>query len=141
MKHLNKLGAQNKEQRPTDTKQELTAERKNHVPSSKDRREAYDSVMDEVRTHMSPASRRFSQLIHTPGVERTSDVAGATIARPNAILAGGISAFAISLVVYLVARYYGYPLSGAEAIASFAFGWILGVTFDFLRVMITGKRS
>jgi phosphate/sulfate permease len=66
---------------------------------------------------------------------------GATVARPNALLAGAVSAFAVSIVVYLVARYYGYPLSGTESIAAFVGGWILGIIFDFMRVMVTGKRS
>ena len=42
--------------------------------------------------------------------------------------------------MYMIASKYGYPLSGAETIASFATGWLLGQIFDYLRVMITGKR-
>lgn len=117
------------------------SERKKSTPSKKDREEAYTAIMDEARQHMSPASRAFSKFIHAPNIERSSEVIGATVARPNAVLAGSVSAFIIVLAVYLIARYYGYPLSGTEAIAAFAFGWIIGMTFDFLRVMITGKRS
>ena len=116
-------------------------ERKNHAPSKTERNEAYDTVMSEARSHMSPTSRAFSKIIHNPAIERSSDAVGATVARPNAILAGSFSAFVVVLVVYLIARYYGYPLSGTEAIASFAFGWIFGIVFDFLRVMITGKKA
>lgn len=126
---------------PTTGVETVRHERENHLPNSKERASAYNAVMEEVRSHMSPASRTFSKVIHAPAVEKTSDVVGGTIARPNAILAGGVSAFLISLIVYLVARYYGYPLSGTEAIAAFGFGWVLGVVFDFLRLMITGKRS
>lgn len=118
-----------------------THEHRDRTPSKKERNDAYDGVMNEARSHMSPASRTFSKIIHNPGVERGSEIIGATAARPNAILAGSFSAFIIVLAVYLIARYYGYPLSGTEAIASFAFGWILGVVFDFMRVMITGKKS
>lgn len=117
------------------------SEREKSTPSKKDRSAAYDTIMDETRSHMSPASRTFSKFIHTPAVERSSEAVGATVARPNAILAGSASAFIVVLAVYLIARYYGYPLSGTEAIAAFAFGWILGTVFDFLRVMITGKRA
>lgn len=128
-------------EQPSSNIESAEYSQKSHVPNSKERSSAFNSVMEEVRSHMSPQSRVFSKVIHTPAVEKTSDAVGGTIARPNAILAGGISAFAISIIVYLVARYYGYPLSGTESIAAFAFGWILGVTFDFLRVMITGKKS
>ncbi len=113
----------------------------NHLPSKQDRARAYETVMDDVRSHLSPSSRAFSKTIHNPVVEKTSEAVGGTIARPNALLAGGVSAFIVSLAVYLIARHYGYPLSGSESIATFAAGWIIGVVFDFIRLMITGKRS
>ena len=65
---------------------------------------------------------------------------GGTIARPNAILSGSVSAFLLTLAVYLVARFNGYPLSGAETIASFIFGWLLGLIYDYLRILLLGKK-
>ena len=58
----------------------------------------------------------------------------------NAILAGSFSAFVCVTAVYVIAKNYGYPLSGFETIAAFIIGWILGQAFDFMRTMITGKR-
>lgn len=111
-------------------------------PSSKAaRKEAFDSIMSEVQSQMSPAERTFSKFIHAPAVEKVSDVTGKTIARPNAILAGSLTAFVLVLAVYLVARHYGYPLSGAETMVAFALGWVLGVVFDFLRLMVTGRHN
>lgn len=111
-------------------------------PNSKvARKRAYDSIMNDVQTQMSPVERGFSKFIHVPAVEKASDVAGSTVARPNAILAGSLSAFILVLGVYLVARYYGYPLSGTETMVAFAAGWVLGVVFDFLRLMITGRHN
>lgn len=123
--------------------QETTVERSRHhdrSPGKKERDDAYSNIMDEVRENMSPSSKAFSKFIHAPLVENASETIGSTIARPNAILAGGISAFSISLLIYMVARYYGYPLSGTESIAAFAAGWILGIIFDYLRILITGKK-
>jgi len=45
------------------------------------------------------------------------------------------------LIIYLFARHYGYPLSGSETIAAFILGWVMGLLFDYLRVMITGKKA
>lgn len=128
------------ERRSQDTTLEQIRQR-DRAPGKRERTTAYDNIMDEVRDHLSPSGKTFSKFIHAPAVERTSEVVGTTVARPNAILAGSLSAFVIGLLVYTVARYYGYTLSGAEAIAIFAVGWILGVIFDFLRVMITGKKA
>ncbi len=117
------------------------AERRKDGPISRSEREAsYQATMKQVRSELSPSSRAFSKVIHNKTVEKVSDAVGATIARPNAILSGAIAAFVLTLGVYLVAKQYGYPLSGFESIASFALGWVIGIVFDYLRVMITGKK-
>lgn len=103
--------------------------------------QSYDHIMGEVQPQLSPASRAFSKVIHNKTVEKTSEVVGVTIARPNAILSGAIFAFALTLAVYLIGKQLGYPLSGAETIVAFVFGWIIGILYDFLKVMITGKKS
>ena len=90
---------------------------------------------------MSAQSRAFSKVIHNPGVEKTSEALGSTVARPNAILSGAVFAFVLTLGVYLVARYYGYTLSGFESIGAFVLGWVIGIIYDFLKVMITGKKA
>lgn len=111
-------------------------------PNSKAaRKQAFDTIMQEVHAQMPPVQRTFSKFIHAPVVEKVSDVTGKTVARPNAILAGSVSAFVLVLAVYLVARHYGYPLSGAETMVAFVAGWLLGIVFDFLRLMITGRHN
>lgn len=97
--------------------------------------------MRETRAHMSVPARAFSTIIHNKVIEKTSDVVGSTVARPNAVLSGAVSAFILTLVIYLIARHYGYPLSGFESIGTFIIGWVLGLLFDYFRVMITGKKS
>lgn len=122
---------------------DLASEHKKHglrMPGKKQSDSAYDNIMNEVRGHLSPSSKAFSKFIHAPAVESASEAIGSTVARPNAILAGGLSAFAFSLIVYVVARHYGYALSGTESIAAFAVGWIFGIVFDYLRILITGKK-
>ena len=109
-------------------------------PTKREKQLSYDSTMKEVRSHMNGPSRTFSKLIHNPFVEKVSDVAGSTVARPNAILSGAMFAFLITLTLYLIARMNGYPLTGSESIAAFVLGWAIGLTYDFLKVMITGKR-
>lgn len=131
-------------------KERPTTEHKNaHEPSGpairhiskKQKENEYEQTMAHIRIEMSPTERVISKVIHNPAVEKTSEVVGSTIARPNAILAGGLSAFILVAVVYFIARTMGYELSGFETIGAFIVGWVLGVTFDFLRAMITGKRT
>ncbi len=123
-----------------EKKSSSPAERRGPL-SKREKDASFNATMGEIRSHMSAPSKAFSGFIHNKTVERVSETVGATIARPNAILTGSVFAFIFTLSVYLIANYNGYPISGGETIASFALGWILGLVFDYLRVIITGKTT
>lgn len=117
------------------------AEKRNDRPISNATKEAsFQKTMEEVRSEMSAPSRAFSRLIHNKTVEKVSDTVGNTVARPDAVLSGAVFAFALTLGVYLLAKNLGYPLSGFETIGAFAAGWVFGLIFDFLKVMVTGRK-
>lgn len=136
-RHEIERSTKEKEQTPAK-RVERSPEKRQQVASKLDRKAAYKETMSSMRTQLPPASRAFSKVIHNPVVESVSEAAGKTVARPNAILAGSMSAFLFVLATYLIARYFGYPLSGFETIAAFIFGWVIGVIFDFFKAMITG---
>lgn len=108
--------------------------------SKKEKDASFKKHMKQVQAEMSAPERVFSKVIHNKAIERTSEVVGATIARPNAILSGAVVAFILVLAVYLLAKNLGYTLSGFETIGAFIVGWALGVLYDYFRVMITGKK-
>ena len=83
---------------------------------------------------MKPASRVFSKVIHNKAIEKTSEITANTIARPNLIIAGGLSTLILCSTVYLIAKQYGYTLSGFEAIGTFILGWAIGAIIEFARV-------
>lgn len=117
------------------------ARRRHGVVNKKERDASYKQHMKRVQTELKPTARAFSKLIHNPVVEKTSEAVGGTIARPNAVLSGAVVAFVLVLGVYLVAKFYGYPLSGFETIGAFIVGWIIGLLYDFFKAMITGKKA
>lgn len=128
----------NEKERTDDKKVEVVAERPANTKTA--RKKAYNSIIKQTQSELSPASRTFSKIIHNPAIEKASEIAGSTVARPNAILSGAIFAFLITLGIYVIARANGYPLSGSETIAGFIAGWMLGILYDFFKVMITGKK-
>lgn len=130
-------GSAEKKKRANDS----PAGRRHGVVSKKERAASYKKHMQHIQSELPPVQRAFSKVIHNPVVEKTSEVVGNTIARPNAILSGAVVAFVAVLAVYLVAKHYGYVLSGFETIGAFIAGWVLGIVYDFLRVMITGKKA
>lgn len=128
-----------RKERPDKKSQERSPESRR--PMSKKHQDAtFTATLRTAQADMPAASRAFSKVIHNKAVEVTSEAVGSTIARPNAILAGSMTAFVMTLAVYLIAKHYGYQLSGFETIAAFIAGWLIGLLFDFFRVMVTGKR-
>jgi len=117
------------------------AKRRHGVVSKKEREASYKHHMKQLQSELTPSQRAFSKFIHNPVVEKTSDAVGATIARPNAILSGAVVAFFLVLGVYVISKFYGYTLSGFETIGAFIAGWVLGLLYDFFKVMITGKKA
>lgn len=116
------------------------AERRRGPISKKEQDASFNITMKEVRSEMSAPSRLFSKVIHNKVVEKTSEVVGNTAARPNAILSGAIFAFILTFGIYIVAKNLGYPLSGFETIGAFALGWVVGLIFDFIKTMVTGRK-
>jgi hypothetical protein len=120
---------------------EGSAPRRRGTISKKDRTASFKKHMANVQAEMPAPQRAFSKLIHNPVVEKSSEFIGSTIARPNAILSGAIVAFVLVLAVYLISKNLGYVLSGFETIGAFIVGWVIGILYDYFRVLITGKKS
>jgi len=109
--------------------------------SRKEKTASFNRHMKRVQSELPAGSRAFSKVIHNKAVESTSETVGASLARPNAILSGAVFAFVIVLAVYVVAKTFGYTLSGFETIGAFIIGWVLGILYDYLRILITGKSA
>jgi hypothetical protein len=109
--------------------------------NKKQREKSFKQTMGQVQKELPTSNRIFSKFIHNNVVEKTSDVVGSTIARPNALFAGAFVAFVLTMITYTVAKTIGYSLSGFETIAAFIIGWLIGMTYDYLRILITGKKS
>jgi hypothetical protein len=124
-----------------NTAQASPAERRRGAPSKKQLNSSFKTQMQNVQADLGPGSRLISKLIHIRPIEKVSDVVGSTIARPNAMLYGSILAFVSITILYFVARYYGYKLSGFETIAAFCIGWLLGILYDYLSTLFRSRRS
>jgi len=108
--------------------------------SDKDRNNSYSKTLKQTQSELPAGSRLFSKITHNKFIEKTSDIVGSTIARPNAMLSGAVAAFILTLLTYTIAKTVGYALSGSETIAAFLIGWIIGIIYDYLQVLVTGKK-
>ena len=109
--------------------------------NKKQREKSFKQTMVQVQKELPASNRVFSKVIHNNIVEKTSDVIGNTVSRPNAVFAGAFVAFILTILTYSIAKTMGYPLSGFETIAAFIIGWVIGISYDYLRILITGKKQ
>lgn len=126
----------------TEKKQASPAERRKErkINTKASQKAEFNKIMKHSRANMSAPSKAFSKFIHVEPIEKASEAIGTTIARPNAILSGSVCALVLTGGLYLWAQHSGYPLSGFESIGAFFIGWLIGIIFDFTRIMVTGKR-
>jgi len=122
-----------------DRREPIQAPRRKGGISRKESEQSFKRHIGRVQEQLSAPSRAFSKIIHNKAVEQTSDFVGSTVARPDAILSGAVAAFILVLGVYLISKSFGYVLSGFETIAAFAFGWVIGTVYDYIKVLVTGK--
>lgn len=122
-------------------KKQPSASRRHGVISKKEKEASFNKHIKRVQNELPAASRAFSKLIHNKTIEQASEALGATVARPDAILSGAVAAFILVLAAYVVAKTFGYVLSGFETIGAFIIGWLLGIIYDYLKTIITGKPS
>lgn len=86
--------------------------------------------LQSVQSQLNTPERVFSRTIHNKTIERVSEAAGATIARPSGLLGGAVCSFTVSLIVLIICRYYGYQYNFLLGIASFGGGFVLGLLIE-----------
>lgn len=100
----------------------------------------YKETMHYVRRHLTPRERKFSSFIHTPAVEKVSEVGAKTVARPSGLLGGGLIAFVGSISVLYIARHYGFEVPNSLFIALFIVGFAVGLLGEFIIASFTLRR-
>lgn len=101
---------------------------------------SFKAQMKQIKSDMRTDEKIISSIIHFKPIEKTSDILGKTLLRPNAMLSGSITAFLGITILYLIARHYGFQLSGFETLGAFILGWVLGVLYDYASVMFKKNK-
>jgi hypothetical protein len=133
---LAKEAAKHASETKKDLAEKSTTEQRNYddVPglqqSMKNR--AYKRELTKIRAKLPTASKRFSKVIHHPTVETISNVGAQTIARPSGLLGGSIAAFIGSLILYYMARQYGFRYNYLVMFLLFVAGFAVGAFIELL---------
>lgn len=94
-----------------------------------------------LQNDMPSVMRIFSRIVHIPVVESITDAMSSTIARPIPLIMGAIASILVTITLYVVAKKYGYVLTGFEPVASYALGWSIGCIIDYAKALSRGRWS
>jgi len=102
---------------------------------------AYKQTLKKVRTHLSPAEKTLSKLVHQPVVETVSEAGAKTVARPSGILGGGIVALLGSGAVLYMSKHYGFRYNFFVFVVLFIGGFALGMLAELTLRLFVRKRA
>lgn len=128
----------------SETKHSNQESNKNHpIFVNKQLKEmAYSRTMTRVRKRLSVPAKALSKLVHSKLLDKPSEIAGNTIARPSGMLGGASIAFAGSLALLWITRKYGYEYNYLAIMMLFGIGLALGLLTELLiKVFRIRKKS
>jgi len=98
-------------------------------------------TLNNVRRHLNAPSRAFSKVIHQSAVEKVSEVAAPTVARPSGILGGGIFALLGSLILLYATKHYGYTYNYFVFVILFVGGFVAGMLVELIVRALFRKKA
>lgn len=149
-KHLERLDELQKEalEKATEAKEVISTE----LESENTDRDQPGTILPElqnetrrrtlvrIQKQLPPQERVLSKAIHNPVIEKISDAAGSTVARPMGILYGGLFSLISSGLLLYITRHYGYEYSYALLIVSFVVGYAIGLIVEAMIKLAFRKR-
>ena len=107
-------------------------DRPHHYITKSVKQGVYKHTIRNVQTHLKPAERRFSKILHNDTIEAISELGASTVARPSAILGGGVVMVFGGLALLLTARYFGFTIPMSSLIALYIIGFVLLFIIDIV---------
>lgn len=93
---------------------------------------SFSQKLRDIRHVLRPSEKRFSKIIHNPTVSAVSEATAKTVARPYAVLAGGIFACFGSAIYMYYTRHLGYQYNFFVPILLFGAGLAVGIVVEVL---------
>jgi flagellar biosynthesis GTPase FlhF len=95
------------------------------------KKQAYQKSLREIQHKLPKQQRAFSKFIHQPTVEKISEVSGKTVARPSALLGGGVFALLGTGALVWMTRHYGYQYNYFMYVIFLVGGFLLGLLAEY----------
>lgn len=101
-------------------------------PFKAEQKISFSRTMTRVRKRLNVAEKPFSKVIHNPTVDKVSEVAGRTVARPSSMLGGAFFSLIGTSALLWITNHYGYEYNYLVVILLFAVGMVAGLLIEVL---------
>lgn len=102
--------------------------------------DAYSKLLASTRSQLAKPEKLFSSFVHRPSVEKISDVASKTVARPIGTTYGAIATFlGLSIALFFAYR-YGFSFNYLLFVLLFVGGYVIATTVELLMKPIFRKK-
>lgn len=112
-----------------------------NIPTLVSAAEVLNKSLGVIRHRLTPSEKRLSKIIHNPIINNVSEITANTLARPYAILSGGIVAVIGSIYYMYYTQHLGYKYNYFVSIFLFAVGLIIGIAVELLYKFTLGRRK
>jgi len=92
----------------------------------------YKRTLRKAQSKLPAPQRVFSKVVHNPVIEKTSDVAAKTVARPGGLLFGGVGAFIGSVVLFYISKRTGFSYNYLFFILVFIGCYLFGIILELI---------
>lgn len=121
------------------TESSLTTESSPVVPVQAQKDQAYAESLSAARSSLSGYQKRVSKIIHTPIVEKTSEVLNQTVLRPS-VFTGAMVVSAIgTIALYVMSKHYGYAMNSVWTLILLFCGALAGIIAELLLRTLSKK--
>lgn len=114
------------------SQQEDTSSSRVFLPSLESAAETLAKTLGAIRRNLTPSEKSFSKVMHNPIVNTVTEATAKTLARPYAILSGGIVACTGSAIYMYYTRHLGYRYNFFVPVLLFFAGLIAGIAVEVL---------
>ena len=133
-------GGEKKEARHTAEKEAISG--KERAPSGSEKKSqsgpvhrshkqmTYKATMRRVESRLPSYQRTFSKVINNDKVDKVSNIASKSVARPSGLLGGGVLAFLALLITTIYANRYGWEVSNSVFMVFVVIGWAIGLMVE-----------
>jgi hypothetical protein len=101
---------------------------------------AWSRQMTRTRKRLRAPDRAFSKVIHSPVIDKPSELIGNTIARPQGMLWGSVFAFVGTSVLLWVTNHYGYEFNYLLVVLLFLGGSLFGTAIEAISYAFRKNR-